>query len=67
MSIVFAISCHDPKPFVRRGPTLTGFFVDEGREDLHTTISGPSSARQQNSISWCADDGPTLNAALVAL
>ena len=37
----------------------------------YTTISGPSSARQRNVISmafrWRADDGPTLNAGLVAL
>ena len=26
------------------------FFVDEGLEDLNTTISGPSSARKQNTI-----------------
>ena len=46
------------------------FLVDEGREDPNTTISGPSSARQQNAIKmvfrWCANDGPTLNAGLVA-
>ena len=34
------------------------FLVDEGRKDPNTTISGPTSARQQ---------GPTLNAGLVAL
>ena len=41
------------------GPTLTvffvGFLVDEEREDPDT------------SISWRADDGPKLNAGLVAL
>ena len=42
-----------------RGPTLTTYFffffflVDEGMEDPSTTIS------------WRADDGPTLNAGLV--
>ena len=39
--------------------------------DPKSTISGPSSARQQKVISmafcWRADDGPTLNAGLVAL
>ena len=44
------------KPFLR---------VDEVRDDTNTTISGPSSARQQNAIKtsfcWCADDGPELN------
>ena len=47
------------------------FIVDEGWEDPNTTISGPSSACQRNAISmafrWHADDGPTLNAGLVAL
>ena len=40
-------------------------------DDQNTTISGPSSARQQNAIKmairWRAYDGPTLNAGLVAL
>ena len=63
----------DPE-FCKRGSNLTTFFlVDEGREDPNTTISGPSSARQQNAIKWLfarvliMDDGPTLNAGLVAL
>ena len=30
--------------------TLFFFLVDEGREDPSATISGPSSARQQNAI-----------------
>ena len=45
--------------------------VDEGIEDQNTAINGPSSARQRNVIEmafrWRADDGPTLNAGLVAL
>ena len=46
-------SCADPESFVRGGPTLTtSIFVDEGREDPSTTISGLSSARQQNAIKW---------------
>ena len=58
--------------FVRGGPNLiTVFLVDEGIEDLNTAINGPSSACQQNATSmafgWWADDGPTLNAGLVAL
>ena len=33
--------------FCQRGPALKTFFlVGEPREDLNTTISGPSSARQ---------------------
>ena len=44
-------SCADPGIFVRGGPNLTMFFlVDEGREGPKTTISGPSSACQQNAI-----------------
>ena len=43
-------ACVDPECFVRRVPTLTTFLVDEGREDLHITIRGPSSARQRNAI-----------------
>ena len=46
------------------------FFVGERWVDPNTTISGPSSARQQNAIlmafPWRADDGPTLNAGSVA-
>ena len=48
--------CTYPESFVRGGPTLTFFFflfsflVDEGREDLNTTISRPSLARQRNII-----------------
>ena len=45
--------------------------VDKGIEDRNTAINRPSSARQRNAISmafrWRADDGPTLNAGLVAL
>ena len=46
------------------------FFFDEGIEDQNTAINGPSSAHQQNAIEmafcWRANDGPTLNAGLVA-
>ena len=34
-------ACADPESFVRGGPTLITFLVDEGREDLNSTISGP--------------------------
>ena len=41
------------------------------REDRNATKSGPSSVRQQNAIEmafrWRADNGPPLNAGLVAL
>ena len=57
-------SCADPESFVRGCPSLTTFFFllffsDERRENLNTTISEPTSARQRNA--------PTLNAGLVAL
>ena len=43
----------------------------ETREDLNTTISGPSSARQRSATYMAfrcrADDGPTLKAGLGAL
>ena len=45
--------------------------VDEGKWDQNTTNIGPSSARKRNATEmafrWRADDGLTLNAALVAL
>ena len=43
----------DTEGFGRGGTTLMAFFtflVDEGREDLNTTICGPLSARQRNAI-----------------
>ena len=42
--------CWDPESFVRRGPTLTTFFLVEEREDPNTTIIRPSSARERNAI-----------------
>ena len=68
-------ACANPESFVRGGPTLTTFFVcffvDDGREVPNTTISGPSSARQRNAVEiafcWRADNGPPLNAGLIAL
>ena len=44
---------------------------DKGREDPNITLSGLSSARQQNTIimafCWHTDDCPILNVGLVAL
>ena len=46
------------------------FLVNEGRGDPNTTKSRPSLAHHPNAIQmafgWRADDGPTLNAGLVA-
>ena len=38
------------KVFIRGGPNLITFLVDEGIKDPNTAINGPSSARQQNAI-----------------
>ena len=43
------------------------FLVYEVRKDPNTTGNGPSSARQSTALRWRADDGPILNAGLVAL
>ena len=53
------------KYFQRWSNFDNAFLVDERREDPNATICGPTSARQRNR--WRADDGPTLNAGLVAL
>ena len=62
-------TCAHPEGFVRGGPTL--YFCDEGKEDPDTTKSRPLFSRQQNAIKMAfhrrADDGPTLNAGLVAI
>ena len=51
------------RKFCQRGSSFDNvFFVEEGREDPNTTLSGPSMA-----FHWRADDGPTLIAGLVAL
>ena len=43
--------CADPESFVRGGPILTTFvLVHKWKNDPNITISGPSSARQQNAI-----------------
>ena len=62
------------RKFCQRGSKFDNFFfflVDEGIEDPNAAINGSSSARQGNAIemAFClrADDGPTLNAGLVAL
>ena len=59
-------SCADPECFVRGDPTLTTFVfkIDEGREDPSPTLSGPSSARQRNTMH--ANECPTLNAGFAA-
>ena len=49
-----------PRKLCQERSNFDFFLVDEGREDQNTTIGGPSSFR------WRADNGPTLNAGLVA-
>ena len=52
------VPCADPDSFARRGPTLKTFFlINERRED----------PPQYAAFRWRADDGPTLNAGMVAL
>ena len=56
--------------FVRGGPTLTThFLVDEGlggsKYHYKRVIIGPS-AKRLMAFRWRTDDGPTLNAGLVA-
>ena len=52
--VVECQACPDPESFVRGVRIwrvfLLLFLVDEGREGPNTTISRPSSARQQNAI-----------------
>ena len=62
------------RKFCQRGSNFDIFWVFlayKGIDDLNTTISWPSSAHQRNVIFMAfrrrADDGPTLNAGLVAL
>ena len=51
-------SCGDPETFVRKGPNMTPFFmIREGGSKYH----------YKQAFRWRADDGPTLNAGLVAL
>ena len=51
--------CGDPESFVREGPNMTTFFYDKGRED--------PIYHYKRAFRWRADDGPILNAGLVAL
>ena len=68
-----SVSCADPEKFCLRESIFDNicFLVDEGTEDPYTAINGSSSACQQNAIEmasrWRANNGPTLNAVLVAL
>ena len=56
--------------FCKSGPNFDYIFlVDEWREDPSNTIREPSTACQRNAVAfrWHTDDGPILNAGLVAL
>ena len=44
---------------VKLGGIFGIFLVDE-KEDPNTTISGPSSTRQQNAIKWCFASVPMM-------
>ena len=69
--LVFDWIMHGSRKFCQSGSKFDNvfffFLVDEGIEDPNITINGQSSAHQQNTIRWWADDGPILNASLVAL
>ena len=75
--ICVRLSHAQPESFVRGGSNFDSvyfnfiFLVDEGKKDSNTTISGSSSAHQRSAIwmafRWRVDDGPSLNADLVAL
>ena len=64
------LSCADPEKNCQRGSEFVYLFIDRGIEDQNTAINGQSSAHQRNAIEmafcWRSDDGPTLNAGLVA-
>ena len=49
----------------RGGPTL--FFVEEGFKILLKADNGPPAKRHLNGVRWRANEGPPLNAGLVAL
>ena len=61
------------RKFYQRGSKFDFFCLVDGgiEEGPNTAINGSSSARKRNAIEmafrWRADDGPTLNAGLVAL
>ena len=43
------------------------FLIDEGREDSNSTKNRPVKCHLKLSIRWRFDDGPTMDAGLVAL
>ena len=61
------------RKFCQRVSNFDNAFLkfDEGMKDPNTTISGPSTAHQQNAILMAfrrrPDDGPTLSVGLVTL
>ena len=60
------------RKFYQRGSKFDLFgLVGGGIEEPNIAINGPSTAHKRNAIEmafrWQADDGPTLNAGLVAL
>ena len=55
------ITCADQESFVRGGPTLTFFLIVDQWREYKQVITGPSPKLKHD------NDGPTLNAGLVAL
>ena len=72
LSLELSSKGHDPESFVRGDPTLTTFFSlvrEEGsKHHVKWAINGPPAKRHlKMAFRWRADEGPTLNAELVAL
>ena len=68
---VLSVSMRGSRTFCQRGVNFDFAFLCVVDEDPNTTKSRSSSARQRNAIEIAfrcrADDGPNLNACLVAL
>ena len=59
-------TCADLESFARGGPTLTTFFIREKRIQI-ALEAGHHRSNSETPFKWRANDGPTLNAGLVAL
>ena len=58
----------DPESFIRGGPTLAIFFYLMKGERFQIALkTGHHRHTREMAFRWLADDGPTLNAGLVAL
>ena len=59
------------RKFYRRGSTfdivILLFLILMSGEKMQMAIIGPAAKQHLDGVRWLADDGPTLNAGLVAL